>query len=76
MILKFGKDKVFPGARALACIAGLKGSTTSKDDCLAGQYTMALFAPTVSVDTFACGFARYFHKVMEKECCLEKGYRI
>ncbi len=73
---KHGNDKLFRNSKCIICIAAPTGSAFSRDDCIASQQYMMLFAKTINIDSFIIGFAQYAHKIIEKYFNLEKGYSI
>lgn len=49
---KQGKDKIFRNSKCIICISAPKGSTHSKDDCVAAQQYMMLFAHSIGIGSF------------------------
>jgi nitroreductase/NAD-dependent dihydropyrimidine dehydrogenase PreA subunit len=73
---KQGQDKIFRNSKCIICIAAPRGSIHSKDDCIASQHYMMLFAHSIGISSFIVGFAQYAHKIIEKHFKLKGGISI
>jgi ferredoxin len=73
---KQGIDPVFRNSKCLICISAPKGSTHSKDDCIAAQQYMLLFAYSIGIGSFIVGYAQYAHKAIEKYFKIRKDFSV
>ncbi len=71
-----GKDRIFRGAKCVVLVAGPTNDLFSRDDCIASQHYMMLYAQSIGISSFIAGYAQWAHKKLEKKFKLEKGYSI
>jgi nitroreductase/NAD-dependent dihydropyrimidine dehydrogenase PreA subunit len=73
---KQGNDKVFRNSKCIICISAPNGSTHSKDDCVAAQQYLMLYAHNIGIGSFIVGYAQYAHKVIEKYFKIQSGFSV
>lgn len=73
---KQGNDKVFRNSKCIICISAPKGSAHSKDDCIAAQQYMMLFAHSIGIGSFINGYAQHAHKAIEKYFKIRKDFSV
>jgi ferredoxin len=71
-----GGQHAFRGAPCVCLIAAPGGYDQSRDDCVAAQHYMMLYAETRGISSCIIGFAQYAHKKLEKYLNITSGNRI
>lgn len=71
-----GNDTVFRNPSHIICVAAPAHSNFSRDDCIASQHYMMIFAKSKGIDSFIVGFAQWAHKKIEKYLNVPLGYSI
>jgi ferredoxin len=69
---KNGRDPIFRDSNCIICICSSMHTAQIKEDCLAAQQYMLLYAKTLDIDSFIVGYAQHAHKVIERYCGLDK----
>jgi nitroreductase/NAD-dependent dihydropyrimidine dehydrogenase PreA subunit len=67
-----GRDPIFRNSGCIICISSPKHSVQIKDDCIAAQQYMLLYAKTLNIDSFIVGYAQFTHKILERYLRLDK----
>jgi NAD-dependent dihydropyrimidine dehydrogenase PreA subunit/nitroreductase len=71
-----GKSPSLRDPACVICVAAPTGSNNSKDDCLAAQHYMMLYAKSIEIESFVSGYAQFPHKRLEAILGVEKKYSI
>ncbi len=71
-----GEFPVFRGAPCVILIAAPKSYGQSRDDCVAAQNYMMLFAQSIGIGSCISGYAQYAHKKLARYLKLPKGKQI
>ncbi len=71
-----GKDRIFRGAKCVVLVAGPAKDMFARDNCIASQHYMMLYAESLGISSVIAGYAQWAHKKLEKKFNLERGYAI
>lgn len=71
-----GNTPVFRSPAFVVFVGAPAGSHHSKDDCVAAQHYMMLYAKSVGVESFICGYPPYAHKAVGRILGVEKGFKV
>lgn len=71
-----GKSHVFRGAPCVVFLAAPKSYDQSRDDCVAAQHYMMLFAQSMGIGSCIIGYAQYAHKKLERYLKIPKDKKI
>ena len=71
-----GEFPVFRNAPCVVLIAAPKGYDQSRDDCVAAQNYMMLYAQTLGIGSCISGYGQYAHKKLSRYFGLPKSKRI
>ncbi len=71
-----GKSHIFRGAPCVIFLAAPKNYDQSRDDCVAAQHYMMLYAQTLGIGSCIIGYAQYAHKKLERYLKIPKGKKI
>lgn len=71
-----GGSHIFRGAPCVVFIAAPKGYDQARDDCVAAQHYMMLYAQTLGISSCIIGYAQYAHKKLERYLNITGGKQI
>ncbi len=71
-----GNDRIFRGSSCVIIVTGPTKELFSKDDSIAAQHYMMLYAESKGISSFIAGYAQWAHKKLEKKLNIDKDYSI
>ena len=71
-----GKSHIFRGAPCVVFLVAPKNYDQSRDDCVAAQHYMMLYAQSLGIGSCIIGYAQYAHKKLERYLKIPKDKRI